>query len=91
MPETARAKSNRVAQVTHQFSLIYSGTSELTEDLENALFEAGCADALLGVQNGEVFLDFRRKAPSFQVALTSAVMDVERAGVGLELVRVEPA
>lgn len=91
MPETAKAQSSRVAQGTHQFSLIYSGTSELTEELENALFEAGCADALLGIQEGKVFLDFRRNAPSFQIALTSAIMDVERAGVGLELVRVEPA
>ncbi len=72
-----------------RFSLIYSGPTELTDEIENALLEAGCDDALLGIQGGRLFLDFAREAPSFRLALTSAIMDVEFACLGLELVRVD--
>lgn len=72
------------------FSLRFRGPEELNDDQADTLFEAGCGDALFGLQNGEYFLDFHRKAPTFRVALISAISDVERANVGLELVRVEP-
>ncbi|CAN5605728.1 hypothetical protein BH23PLA1_BH23PLA1_42340 [soil metagenome] len=87
-PRTMKKTSNHPV---YEFSLIFSGPSELTEEMENSIYEAGCSDTLLGIQNGEIFLDFHREAPSFQVALISAIMDVERAGIGLELIRVETA
>lgn len=86
----SRSKKKTTGRRLFSFSLIFSGASELTEELEDAIFEAGCDDALLGIQNGAVFLDFDREAPSFRIALMSAIADVERAGVGLELIRVEP-
>ena len=48
----------------YTFTLILPGLTKLTTQLQDALFEAGCDDALLGVQDGVVFLDFSRRAHS---------------------------
>jgi hypothetical protein len=94
MPKTISsrraARRRKVKQPIHEFTLIFSGIDEITAELSDAIFEAGCDDALFGMQNGEVFLDFHREAPSFRVALMSAIANVERADIGLELIRVEP-
>jgi hypothetical protein len=74
--------------MTHEFTLILSGFSELTNDVEDRLFEAGCDDALLGILDGTPFLDFSREAPSLEKAVLSAIRDVVQAG--FEVVRVEP-
>ena len=42
----------------------------------------------IGVHCGRPYIAFSREAPSFRVALLSAIADVERAGVGIELVGV---
>jgi hypothetical protein len=89
---TRRPARGRSALPTHSFTLYFSGGGEeLSEEALDALYEAGCGDALVGMCNGEVFIDFDREAPSFRIALTSAIANVERAGVGLELIRVEPS
>jgi hypothetical protein len=75
---------------TYCFTLRYLGVTELNRELEDALFEAGCDDALLGIQGGMIFLDFSRRASSFREALLSAIEDVEKAGMPIRLVRVEP-
>jgi hypothetical protein len=77
-------------QETFTFTLILSGVSGLTEEVADALFEAGCDDALLGIRDGVVFLDFDREAPSLREAALSAIADVEGAGVGAAVTRVEP-
>ena len=83
------AKASKTA-LTHQFSLIYPPVEVLTRELVDALFESGCDDATVGIQGGVLFLDFTRSAPSFRLALMSAILDVERSGLPLELLRVEP-
>lgn len=90
IPDT-RTTGKRGTRASYSFRLVLTGASELTQELEDALFEAGCDDALLGLCDGVLFLIFDREAPSFRIALTSAIADVERTGVGLELIRVEPA
>src|SRR5437660_5119090 len=72
----------------HEFTLILHGFSELTDDVEDRLFEAGCDDALLGVLDGTPFLDFTREASSLKDAILSAIRDVAKAG--FEVVRIEP-
>jgi len=84
-----RSKTETI-QKTYSFSLRYLGPTELNRELEDALFEAGCDDALLGIQDGMIFLDFSRQAPSFREALTSSIEDVEKAGMPIRLIRVEP-
>jgi hypothetical protein len=79
-----------VVQETHEFSLIYTGVADLTDEFANAMYEAGCDDALIGIRDGFFFADFGRTAPTFRDALISAIEDIERSGQPLRLVRVEP-
>jgi len=83
---TARRKKN-----IHKFTLVFSSPDGTLSDADaNALYEVGCDDALVGSCEGEVLMHFDREAPSFRVALTSAIANVERSGVDVELIRVEP-
>jgi hypothetical protein len=50
---------------------------------EDALFEAGCDDALLASRTGRMFLEFHREALSLVEAILSAIRDVRRAGLGV--------
>lgn len=73
---------------TYNFRLILTGFSELTSDVEDSLFEAGCDDGNLGMIDGVGFVEFDREAQSFLQALCSAIDNVEKAGY--RTVRVEP-
>lgn len=73
---------------THHFVLVLDA-DEITADLEDRLYEAGCDDALLGVHSGEVYLDFSRAAPSYSQAVSSAVLDAQSAGVRVLRVRAD--
>jgi len=64
------------------------GLSAITDDVEGALFQAGCDDALLGMCDGRTFLDFDRQAPTLQDAILSAIRDVEKAGLGIRVAQV---
>jgi len=75
---------------TYNFVLVLSGVSEPDGRLEDALFEAGCDDAVLAFRNGIAYLEFDRRAPSLDAAILSAVRDVERADPRLAVVFVEP-
>ena len=70
------------------FTLEVSGIDTGRENYEDALFEAGCDDALIAVVNGTMFLDFHRGGFSFEDAVKSASRDVEAAGG--KVVRVVP-
>lgn len=73
----------------HHFTLIFDASPGIDDDIQDPLFEAGCDDALLGMRNGVTFLDFAREAESIDEAIRSAIDDVNRAGIGLRVVRVE--
>ena len=61
------------------------------EQFIDALAEAGCEDALVGVgQPGRIALDFTREAKSAFEAIASAVHNVKRAIPGAELVEASP-
>jgi hypothetical protein len=79
----------KTTEQTHAFTLILSGLSGLTEAACDAFFVAGCNDALPGVLDGAVFLDFDRKAPSSRDAILSAIHAVESTALGVRVVRVE--
>ena len=89
MARTRKAKQNE-AMPTWTFTLVLSGVHTLTDEVEDALFEASCDDALVGTRDGIFFLDFAREALSFRAAVLSAIADVEEAGIGARVVRVEP-
>ena len=67
----------------HRFTLVLTGISEVSTEIEDALFEAGCDDALLWTRDGVAYLDFDREAASYQEAVQSAIADVQAAGIGV--------
>src|SRR5437762_1349528 len=86
MARTATEPKKRV----WTFTIILDGVPELTDEVADALYEAGCDDALVGSRDGVVFLDFDREANSFQDAVVSAMTAVESAGIGARVIRIEP-
>jgi hypothetical protein len=75
--------------MNYAFTLEVSGIDTGRDNYEDALFEAGCDDALIAVIDGTLFLDFHRAGSSFEDAVKSASRDVETAGG--KVVRVLPA
>jgi hypothetical protein len=74
---------------TYTFTLVLSGFTEVTDDIANALYEAGCDDAGVGSCDGDLTVDFDREAESLGSAVGSAIADVERAGFSVARVEVE--
>ena len=74
----------------YEFTLVLSGVRELTRDVLDALYEAGCDDALVGMRDGVAYAEFCREADSFPEAVLSAIRDVEAAGAGAKVEHVEP-
>ncbi len=68
------------------FTLIVEGV-ELTDERVDALYEAGCRDALIGRTNGVQYIYLHRGAHSREEALRSAVATIEGAVVGAKVVR----
>jgi len=73
----------------YEFVLTLAGSDELTAELADTLFEAGCDDATLHSEGPVLYLDFDREAESLGDAIGSAVKDVERAGYNVSRVEVE--
>ncbi|HKM72968.1 MAG TPA: hypothetical protein VJX94_23375 [Stellaceae bacterium] len=74
--------------MNYAFTLEVSGIDAGRENYEDALYQAGCEDALIAVVNDTMFLDSHRDGLSFEDAVKSASRDVERAGG--KVVRVVP-
>jgi hypothetical protein len=76
---------------TYSFSVVLAGISELTPEIADALYEAGCDDAGVGTCDGILTVDFDREADSLGDAIGSAVKDVERAGCAIARIIIEEA
>ncbi len=74
---------------TYAFTIVLDGASEMTTEVIDALFEAGCDDGSLGSSGGALSIDFDREAPSLAEAIASAIRDIDRSGSGVTPVRVE--
>jgi hypothetical protein len=74
---------------THSFTLILSGVAEITPELADALYAATRGDVEFNLRDGVAFLEFERKAATLREAVTAAIREVEGAGVGVRVVRVE--
>jgi len=75
---------------TFQFTLLVDGPDIQGDDYLDALFKAGCDDALVGSTDGVQYLDFDREADSLSEAIMSAISDVETVA-GVEVVRIADA
>jgi hypothetical protein len=73
----------------YEFSLILKGSLELTEEIANELFEAGCDDGTPGTCSGVFSIDFHREADSLEAAINSAIKNVKQAGFDVEHVQIE--
>ena len=74
----------------YAFRLILKGPLELTEEIADELFEAGCDDGTPGTCNGIFSIDFHRNANSLEEAIRSAIANVKSAGCQVERVEIEP-
>lgn len=72
------------------FTLVLSGVNDQTKGLEDALFAAGCDDALVNFRNGTVYLDFERESSDFENAVISAIKQVEGLSFDITVVNVAP-
>jgi predicted DNA-binding transcriptional regulator AlpA len=73
---------------TYEFCIIASGLDPQAEDFETLFYDAGCDDATISFQKGHTIVDFAREAGSVDVAVCSAVENVEKAGARVD--RIEP-
>lgn len=73
----------------YEFSLILAGSLELTEEIADKLFAAGCDDGTPGTCNGVFSIDFHREADSLEAAINSAIKNVQAAGQEVERVEIE--
>ncbi len=74
---------------THAFTLILSGVAEITPELADALYAATQGDIELNIRDGVAFAEFERTAATLREAILAAIREVEKADVGVRVVRVE--
>ena len=73
----------------YDFTLILTESPELTDDLADALFAAGCDDGTPGTCHGVFSIDFHREAVSLEAAIRLAIADVKTAGYEVARVAIE--
>jgi hypothetical protein len=77
--------------VIHSFSLVVTGADFTGPDSTDAdaLYEAGCDDALLTSESGVQRAIFDREAPSFATAVASAITAIETTIPGAKVTSVQ--
>ncbi|MBW3596512.1 MAG: hypothetical protein KY475_04465 [Planctomycetes bacterium] len=73
----------------YEFTLILKGRLELTEEIADELFEAGCDDGSPGTAAGVFSIDFHRESDSLEAAINSAIANVAAAGYEVDRVEIE--
>lgn len=73
----------------YEFSVVLDGDHELTDEIADELFAAGCSDGSPGTCDGVFVIDFHREGASLEAAIRSAVADVERAGYRVAHIEIE--
>lgn len=75
---------------THHFILVLSDIEEPTPEIEDALYNAGCDDALIVFRNRVLFLVFDRETTCFEIAIFSAIENVTSSGIEAGISHIEP-
>ena len=81
---------SQVAAKVFEFTFMLSGVDELTVEVADALYEAGCGDASPCSRGPVVYLHFDREADSLGDAVDSAIKDVARWVQGRGHVKFKP-
>jgi len=74
---------------TYDFALVLSGPTELSDDLADKLFAAGCDDATPSSSGGTVSVDFGREATDLESAIRSAIANLSAAGYVVARVEID--
>jgi hypothetical protein len=74
----------------YDFTLVLAKGTELTDELVEALYEAGCDDGSPGSRAGVVGVTLHREAESLEQAIRSGIADVQKAGCHVSRVEIEP-
>src|SRR5436190_15813608 len=74
---------------TYELDVVLSEAHEVTDDLADELFAAGCDDATLASCDGVVWVHFDREAASPEDAIRSAVEQIKIAGISLSKVELD--
>jgi hypothetical protein len=82
--------SMEMKQKYFEFTLVLDKVDDNTPNLEDSLYEAGCSDALINFRSGTVYLDFTRKAISFNEAILSAIKQIESSPLGAKVISIAP-
>lgn len=64
----------------YEFQVVLAGMTEISEEISNALYEAGCADGTPFSSEGVAAVGFTRAADSLEQAIRSAIADIQKAG-----------
>jgi len=72
-----------------RFTLFLRDIEEMTVELSDRLFEAGCDDGSPSSSQGVSKIGFDRESTTLEDAIRSAVTDVRRAGVDVDHVEIE--
>jgi hypothetical protein len=77
------------SMATYDFTLILSGPTELTDELADKLFAAGCDDATPSSAGGVISIDFGRDSSDLETAIRSAIANVSTAGYVVARVEID--
>ena len=75
---------------TYWFHVFLAGIDLMTEEIAEALFEAGCDDGLPTSSEGCAQVLFAREADSLESAILSALDEIKKAGFDFSKVEIDP-
>ncbi len=75
---------------TYEFVVTLAKGAEHSDELVEALYEAGCDDGSVWSSEGVVQIGFTRQADSLEEAIRSAIADVQKAGCTVARLEMEP-
>jgi hypothetical protein len=74
----------------YDFSLVLSNGTELTDQLVEDLYEAGCDDGSPSSCGGTVMVTLHREAESLEQAIRAGIADVQKTGSSVARVEIQP-
>ena len=74
----------------HEFTLVLGGVDDLSEGLDDQLYNAGCDDALINFRNGTVYIDFNREDASIEEAVITAIKQIESIPARARVISILP-
>lgn len=80
--------SPKTCECEHDFTLVLTGITDLTEEVEDVLLKT-CDDATLAMRCGRPFLTFSRTSRSMKDAVLSAIDQVRKARINADILRVD--